>query len=146
MKSRMAAAGLPVERCTLVARPVADFEHLRFYDDIDVALDAYPYCGVTTTLDAMWSGVPVVTLRGARLISRMGSAFLERVGLGDLVAENPAQFAGIVAKLAADRERLKRLRGTLRGRMLASPLCDAAGMAADMEQAIAALLAERAAG
>jgi predicted O-linked N-acetylglucosamine transferase (SPINDLY family)/Flp pilus assembly protein TadD len=146
MMRRLKEAGLPINRCRTEARPVADFEHLHFYDGIDIALDATPYNGVTTTLDAMWSGVPVVSCRGERLISRMGSAFVERVGLGDLVVEAPANFGAVAAGLAANRERLKELRKTLRGRMLSSPLCDAAGMAADMERAISSLLSERAAG
>jgi protein O-GlcNAc transferase len=140
---RFEKSGMARERIKVEGRDVAYFEEMRFYNEIDVALDTFPYSGVTTTLDAMWSGVPMVTYRETRLINRMGSAFITRVGLGDLIVEDKARYGVVVACLSADADRRRELRRTLRQRMRASPLCDAAGMAVDMKNAIDAVLAER---
>ena len=70
-------------------------------------------------------GVPVVTLEGSRFLGRMSGSFLRHVGLGDLVAADAAAYVGVAAGLAGDLERRSALRRELRGRLLASPLCDA---------------------
>jgi protein O-GlcNAc transferase len=137
---RFEEAGIPRGRFTIETGSKEDFVNLRFYDRIDIALDAYPYSGVTTTLDALWMGVPMVNYRQTRLINRVCSSLLERVGLGDLVADRFDDFAVIAAKLAADCDRRRRLRRNLRDTMRLSPLCDPAGMAGDMENAIRGVL------
>ncbi|MBL0932338.1 MAG: hypothetical protein IBJ15_19800, partial [Alphaproteobacteria bacterium] len=109
--------------------------HIARYRSIDVALDTFPYNGTTTTCEALWMGVPVVTLAGDRHAARVGASLLDRVGLGDLVAADPADFARIAAGLAADRARLAALRGNLRARMAASPLCDGRRLAREFETA-----------
>ncbi len=142
-RERFAKAGFDPERVTLASGQKDDFVRLKFYAKIDIALDAFPYSGVTTTLDALWMGVPVVNYRETRFINRVCSSLLTQVGLADLVAETREDFAAKAAALAADEPRRRHLRETLRGAMLQSSLCDGAGMAADMEKAILAELDAR---
>jgi tetratricopeptide (TPR) repeat protein len=142
-RERFAQAGFDPERVTIVSGEKDDFVRLKFYAKIDIALDAFPYSGVTTTLDALWMGVPVVNYRETRFINRVCSSLLSRVGLSDLVTETREDFAAKAAALAADDARRRHLRETLRGAMQQSSLCDGAGMAADMERAILAELDAR---
>ncbi|HZK81184.1 MAG TPA: hypothetical protein VFC46_08965, partial [Humisphaera sp.] len=107
--------------------------HLAVYREIDIALDSFPYTGVTTTCEAMWMGVPVVTLAGTAHVSRVGVSLLSNVGLPELIATTPERYLAIAAELAADRPRLAELRRSLRQRMLESPLMDGPGFARDVE-------------
>jgi len=100
-----------------------------------VALDTYPYHGTTTTCEALWMGIPVVSLAGRTHVSRVGVSLLSNVGLPELIAETPEQYVHIAADLAKDVPRLAELRRTLRGRMQASPLMDAPRFAAEVEAA-----------
>lgn len=138
--ARFEKAGIPRERFRIETGTRDDFVKLRFYNRIDIVLDSFPYSGVTTTLDALWMGVPVVNYRQTRFINRVGSSFLSRVGLKDLVADRFDDYAAIAAKLAADRDRRRKLRRNLRDTMRLSPLCDPVGMAADMDAAIRGVL------
>jgi predicted O-linked N-acetylglucosamine transferase (SPINDLY family) len=108
-------------------------QYMRQYNQIDIALDPFPYVGGTTTCDALWMGVPVVTLRGSTAISRGGVSILSNIGLHELIADTPEQYIRIAADLANDLPRLSHLRSTLRDRMLHSPLMDAPQFARDME-------------
>ncbi|HEY2629382.1 MAG TPA: glycosyltransferase, partial [Usitatibacter sp.] len=108
---------------------------LEEYNDVDVVLDAFPYNGGVTTLEAMWMGRPVVTIRGETMVSRQGVALLSAVGLDDLVATDAQDFARIVASLANDGPRRLQLASELRERMRRSPLMDAAAMARALESA-----------
>jgi protein O-GlcNAc transferase len=103
------------------------------YNDVDLVLDTFPYNGGITTLEALWMGRPVVTMRGDTLISRQSSALLDAIGLGELVAANVEEFAMIAADFSRDAARLDELAATLRGRMRASPLFDAKGLAQALE-------------
>lgn len=105
------------------------------YQDIDIALDPFPYPGGTTTLDALWMGVPTVTLAGKTAHSRGGLSILTNVGLADLVATSPQQYVEIAARLAGDLPRLAELRATLRSQMQSSPLMDGKQFARDAEAA-----------
>jgi protein O-GlcNAc transferase len=115
-----------VARCS---RP----EYLRLYDRIDICLDPLPYNGITTTCDAMWMGVPVVTLAGQTAAGRAGMSILMNVGLGELTARDAEQFLKVAATLAGDLPRLAGLRSSLRERMRKSPLMDGRRFARDME-------------
>lgn len=107
--------------------------HLRNYQDVDLALDPFPYNGVTTTLEALWMGVPVLALEGRHSMARHGGAFLGLLGLQELVGRTPADCIAKGVALARDPERLQSLRANLRNRLLASPLCDAESLARRME-------------
>lgn len=94
------------------------------YNRIDVALDTFPFPGVTTTCDALWMGVPVVGLQGKSSWSRAGTSLLNTVGLRECIATTDDQYVTIAAHMAADVQRRTELRAGLREQMRASPLCD----------------------
>ena len=108
-------------------------EHLELYNRVDIALDPFPYNGTTTTCEALWMGVPVVTLRGKAHSSRVGSSILMRVGLKELVAETENNYVSKGVSLTRDLGRLKVLRKGMRRRMKASYLCDAGSFARSVE-------------
>jgi len=110
-------------------------QYMQQYHNLDIGLDPFPYVGGTTTCDALWMGVPVVTLRGQTAISRGGASILTNIGIPELIAESPEQYVQIATNLAADLPRLTHLRGNLRGKMRTSPLMDAPRFARDMEAA-----------
>jgi protein O-GlcNAc transferase len=114
-------------------RPVN--KYLQSYNEIDIALDPFPCAGGTTTCDALWMGVPVVTLAGQTAVGRSGLSILSNIGLPELVATSADQYIQIASSLATDATRLKTLRSELRNRMTTSPLMDAAQFAKDIEQA-----------
>lgn len=105
------------------------------YHAIDIGLDPFPYTGGTTTCDALWMGVPVVSLAGITAASRGGFTLLANIGLTELVARDIEQYVRIAADLARDPDRLAELRSTLRARMASSPLTDARQFALDVEAA-----------
>lgn len=121
---RMAAAGIPPERVDIVAHAKSVQDHLATYSRVHVALDTVPYNGTTTTCEAMWMGVPVVTLLGDRHAARVSASLLTAVGHPEWIAQDAAQFTAIAAGLAVDRARLTALRSGLRGEFAKSVLCD----------------------
>ena len=129
-----AAAGIAPERLELRGH-TPHVEMLAEYADIDIALDPFPFCGGLTSCEAMWMGVPVVTLPGERIASRQTLGFLQAVGLDDLAADSKGDYVRIAAALAADPARRAELRTALRPRMAASPLCDAALFTPTLEAA-----------
>jgi len=130
-----AAQGIEAGRLELRGNTAGYQEHLQLYGAVDIALDSFPYNGTTTTCEALWMGVPVVTLAGGSHRSRVGASLLHRVGLSDLVAGVPEEFQGLAAALAQDLERLARLRGALRQQMADSPLTDGPGFTGHLETA-----------
>ena len=107
--------------------------HLDLYRRVDVALDPFPYNGVTTTLEALWMGVPVITLRGPHSLSRQGGAILDQLRLGEFAVRSPQQYIEVAAALAADPERVEALRQGLRASLQRSSICDAPAFAGRME-------------
>ncbi len=105
------------------------------YGDIDIALDPFPFCGGLTSCEALWMGVPVVTLPQDRFASRQTLGFLRTLGLDDLAATSPEDYVAIAAALSADVVRRETLRATLRPRMAASALCDAKAFTTSLEAA-----------
>ena len=112
-----------------LATPGPRLTYLEYYHRFDLVLDTFPYNGHTTNLDALWMGVPVVTLAGQR-VSRGGLSILGNLGLPELAAHNEDEFVSVATRLARDLPRkLAELRKTLRARMQASVLMDATGFA-----------------
>ncbi len=109
--------------------------YLELHQQIDIGLDTLPYNGHTTTLDALFMGVPVVTLPGNTVVGRAGVSQLTNLGMPELIAQSPDDFVRIATDLARDLPRLKALRAGLRSRMQASPLMDARAFAAGIESA-----------
>jgi predicted O-linked N-acetylglucosamine transferase (SPINDLY family) len=134
-RAQFAAAGADTSRIEFAPWIANSVDHLAQYRRVDVALDPFPYNGTTTTCEALWMGVPVVTLRGARHSGRVGASLLTWAGLEDLIAETPQRYIEIAAALAQNLDRRATLRATLRERVKSSPLCDAARFARDMEGA-----------
>jgi predicted O-linked N-acetylglucosamine transferase (SPINDLY family) len=100
---------------------------------VDIALDPFPYTGSTTTLECLWMGVPVVTLAGALYFQRHAVGILDHVGLAELVTETADEYRKRAIALALDVPRLIAIRETLRARLAASPVCDAAGFTGALE-------------
>ncbi len=122
------------DRITFVKK-MALAEYLAAFGQIDIALDSFPWSGGTTTFNALWMGVPVVTLAGQTALGRGGVSILSNIGLPELVASDGEQYVRIAADLAQDLSRLSELRATMRDRMRASPLMDAPRFARNVEAA-----------
>lgn len=128
--------GIGPDRLELLGHTPTPQEHLALYGRVDIALDTFPYNGTTTTCEALWMGVPVVTLAGAVHAGRVGVSLLTAAGLPELIAATPAECVARAAALAGDRDALSRLRAGLRERVRNSRLCDAAGFTRAMEAAL----------
>jgi len=114
-------------------------DYLAAYHQVDIALDPFPYPGGTTTLEALWMGVPVLTLPGSTALSRQGLSVLQNLGLADWVANDADDYVARAVRHAADLRALAQLRQGLRQRLLDSPLCDAVSFAGHFEQALRGL-------
>jgi predicted O-linked N-acetylglucosamine transferase (SPINDLY family) len=110
-------------------------EYYAAYNRIDIGLDPFPYNGGVTTCDALWMGVPVVSLIGSNYAGRQGLSILTAIGLPELAAANVEEYVAIAQKLAGDRDRLRETRAGLRERMRASPVCNAARYVRGLEAA-----------
>ena len=129
-----AGEGIAGERIEQVGEaPIATY--LARYLRADIALDSLPCAGGTTTCDALWMGVPVVTMVGDRPFSRSGASLLRNADLTELIARTPDEYVRAAVDLATDRVRLATLRAGLRDRLRASPLLDPAGFARAVEDA-----------
>jgi predicted O-linked N-acetylglucosamine transferase (SPINDLY family) len=113
--------------------PAKPDAHLHRFHLLDICLDPLPYTGHTTTLDALWMGVPVVTLSGHTSLARGSVTALTNVGLQDLIAVTPDQYIAIAMTLAANPAKLSHQRQTLRPRMHSSPLCNPQQFTTDLE-------------
>jgi predicted O-linked N-acetylglucosamine transferase (SPINDLY family) len=111
-------------------------DHLGVYNEIDIGLDPLVYNGTTTTCEALWMGVPVVTMIGDRHAARVGYDLLSRVGLSEFAAANAESYVAIAAALARDLPRLAQIRGELRGCMQRSTLCNAENFAREFESGL----------
>jgi predicted O-linked N-acetylglucosamine transferase (SPINDLY family) len=118
--------------------PTKFAEHLADYGRIDIALDPVPFTGGITSLQALWQGVPFVTLKGHCHVARVGASILTTAGLGDLIAETPQGYVEIAAALAADNARVVQLRQTMRQRLAVTTLIDGAAFTAEFERVLLA--------
>ncbi|MDD2850965.1 MAG: tetratricopeptide repeat protein [Desulfuromonadaceae bacterium] len=110
-------------------------EQMEAYRSIDIALDTFPYHGTTTTCEALYMGVPVITLAGRSHLSRVGVSLLETVGLQDFIANDPGEYIEKAVALASNLPLLTTLRRNLRTILLNSPLCDNVSFTARLEEA-----------
>jgi protein O-GlcNAc transferase len=132
-----AAAGVGEDR--VIFHPVRG-GHMPLYNGIDISLDTFPLTGGATTAEALWMGVPVVSLKGPAFYERLSHSILSNAGLGDLVAEDIAGFERIALGLAADRPRRAALRQGLRGQIRQGPLGQTEAFARDFYDAVAAVV------
>jgi predicted O-linked N-acetylglucosamine transferase (SPINDLY family) len=130
-----AAHGIEPERLMLEGLS-SRADYLACYHRVDIALDPFPYTGGTTTAEALWMGVPVLTLKGERFLSRQGVGLLMNAGLPDWIAADPADYVLRATAHARDVHALAKLRATLRQQVLASPLFNASDFARHFETAL----------
>ena len=135
--------GIDKSRLELTGRTESIADHLSRYCEIDIALDTFPYNGTTTTCEAMWMGVPTVTLCGNRHAGRVGASLLSRVGLENCITRGIDDYVGTAFTLAENHDFLSKLRGELRGIMKNSALCDARLVTSDIENAYQSISAAK---
>jgi predicted O-linked N-acetylglucosamine transferase (SPINDLY family) len=140
--ARLAGQGIAEDRVEILKAPKGMAEHLALYNKVDIGLDPMPYNGTTTTCEALWMGVPVITLAGNRHAGRVGVSLLINLGLPELIAKDHDDYLDIAVRLAADPARTERYRAALRSRMAASPLCDGPGFSRRIESALRAVWEE----
>jgi len=136
-------AGITADRLCLDGQDRSRRDHLRLYQRVDVALDTSPYNGATTTCEALWMGVPVVTLAGDCHAARVGASFLSQIGRPEWVAASASDYRAICGRLGADLPALAAERTGLRERMRRSSLCDGPGFVRRLEAAFEAMWARR---
>ncbi len=142
LTARFAELGIGAERLELRGRS-SHLSTLEQYGDVDVALDPFPFSGGLTSCDALWMGVPVVTLPGEAPQSRQTAGFLQAIGTAGWVARTPEEYVSVALSLVSDPEALRGIRLTLRDRMAASPLCDAPSFTRGLEDAYRAMWRDR---
>jgi protein O-GlcNAc transferase len=126
--------GISAARIELLSWAPSTREHLDLYNRVDIGLDTFPYNGTTTTCEALWMGVPVITLAGNMHASRVGASLLSNVGVRELIARTHEEYIDIAIKLANDTARLQLLREGLRNMMKSSALCDAKRFTTNLEK------------
>jgi protein O-GlcNAc transferase len=131
--------GIAAERVELLLWQNSSREHLEAYNSVDIGLDTFPYNGTTTTCEALWMGVPVITLAGNTHASRVGVSLLSNIGLTELIANTDEEYVKIAVSLAKDLKRLQSLRKRLRQTMAQSPLTDAKRFTANLEMCYRAM-------
>ncbi len=143
--ARLAAEGVEADRVRFNSDSPSWVAHMAWYNQVDVALDPLGGAGGgTTTAEALWMGVPVVTRLGSLPAQRMSASMLEALGRSEWIAESDAAYVETVVALARDPEQRRALRARQRETMAASPLCDAVGLARALEDAFTAMHAGRA--
>ncbi|MEW6259900.1 MAG: tetratricopeptide repeat protein [Thermodesulfobacteriota bacterium] len=115
-------------------------DHLGLYNDVDIALDTFPYHGTTTTCEALWMGVPVLTAAGRTHVSRVGCSILHRIGMDELVAFSLEDYVEKAVELAIDNRRLVLLRQGMRHRIRASTLVDGRSVTGCLEKAYCSMM------
>jgi protein O-GlcNAc transferase len=128
------SAGISASRIRMVGR-VPLTEYFRWFDAVDIALDTTPYSGGTTTCDALWAGVPVLTAPGVRPFSRSAASILSTAGLSEWIASTPGDYVRLAVEFSRNEALISELRRSLRQRMRESPLMDEVQFARDLEAA-----------
>ena len=135
MNARFRALGVDPERVEMIEFTARPSDHLDLYNRVDVALDTWPYNGTVTTMEALWMGVPVISMAGRVHVARVGLSMLTAVGLGELVAFSDEEYVAKAVELARNLPRLETLRDGMRARLTGSPLMAYTARARDMETA-----------
>lgn len=120
--SRFTNYGVSKKQIKLLPSDKKFNEHLNRYNDVDIALDTYPYNGTTTTCEALYMGVPVITLCGHNHVSRVGTSLLSNMGLNDLIARNEEEYIEKAIELAKDIDKLEKIKIELRNNMIKSSI------------------------
>ena len=132
---RLRCAGADSDRVSIAVPKRSHRDHMEAYGEADIALDTFPYNGTTTTLDALWMGVPVISLAGDRHASRVGLSILSTVGLTEFATRTPDQYVAAAVELAGNPDKLDLLHRSLRERLAGSPLTDGRRFTAALEEA-----------
>jgi predicted O-linked N-acetylglucosamine transferase (SPINDLY family) len=132
--NRLQTFGVARERVELRPWALHPRNHLVHYREVDIALDTFPYNGTTTTCEALWMGVPVITLAGRTHAGRVGVSLLSALGLENLIAPTTDEYLALAVALAQDTARLTALRSILRDRMAQSSLCNGQKFASEVER------------
>lgn len=135
LQQQFAARGIALERLQLRGKTPSIQEHLATYGEVDICLDTVPYTGCTTTCDALWMGVPVLTLAGIRKVERMSTSILTAIGRQEWIANSATEFVDRAVELANKPEQLKQWRIQQREELEQSPLRDAQGLSRALEEA-----------
>jgi protein O-GlcNAc transferase len=138
---KFAQHGIEYSRLMLEG-PVPRADYLKPFNRLDIALDPFPYPGITTSVECLWMGVPFVTLAGKTFMSRQGVGLLNNAGLADWVAADEDDYVKLAARKAGDLQTLRQLRQELRARVLVSPIFDAESFARNFEEAMRAMWRE----
>ena len=132
IEARFHRAGAPLDRIEMYGH-VPHPALLKAYDEIDLALDPFPFGGGMTTLESLWMGVPVLSLLGDRSAGRQSASFLYALNLAEFVAQSPADYVRLATEIHAHPENLSAIRHALRERMRFSPLCSERRFTRDLE-------------
>jgi len=135
MFQRLQRHGIDPERVELLGAGSRE-DYLAAHSEVDMILDTFPYPGGTTTCEALWMGVPTLTLAGKGLLARQGASLLTAAGLEEWVTENKQDYIAKAIEIAGDLPKLAALRAGLRQQVLASPLFDAPRFARNFEDAL----------
>jgi predicted O-linked N-acetylglucosamine transferase (SPINDLY family) len=142
LQQRLARSGIAAERVDL-AGPANREQYLAAHSEVDIILDSFPFPGGTTTCEALWMGVPTLTLAGNTLVSRQGVSLLSCAGLADWIAQDQDEYVAKALAHGAGLDRLAQLRAGLRQQVMNSPLFDAPRFARHLEQALYGMLDQR---
>jgi predicted O-linked N-acetylglucosamine transferase (SPINDLY family) len=135
VRTLFAEQGITADRIELLDRRLAPDEYLCLHHRIDIYLDPFPYSGHTTSMDALWMGVPLITLAGRTDVGRSGVFLLSNLKMQELIAQTEEAYVQKAVQLASDLNRLTAYRASLRQLMLESPLLDVPRFAGNMEAA-----------
>ena len=142
MRKRLHDAKIDLDRVDLYGGTSRN-DYLAAYAEVDLVLDTFPFPGGTTTAEALWMGVPTVTLAGDSLMTRQGESMLRCVGLADWVASDQEHYVHLAVQKAAHLPALNQVRKNLRSRALASPLFDGQAFAKNLSNAFRQMAEQR---
>lgn len=145
LQQRLTLVGIAKQRVEIVG-PLPREGYLAAHADVDIILDTFPYPGGTTTCEALWMGVPTLTLAGKTMLARQGASMLACAGLEEWIATNEEDYVAKALAFAADVNRLAQLRSGLREKVMASSLFDAARFALHLEDALQGMWQQKMSG